>query len=86
MRLACAHVGSVAMVISQIIYLWYKSNCEYSENFPRPTVDLPTLCTNALRKVKTCICRVRDWLTFRNDTSSVKYCRREEVRVGGFML
>ena len=51
------------------------------------------MCTNALRKVKTCVCRMSDWLTFRNDTSSVKYCRGEEVkvggvevRVGGFML
>ena len=44
------------------------------------------MCTNALKKVKTWVCRVRDWLTFRNDTSSVKYCRGEEVRVSGFML
>ena len=44
------------------------------------------MCTNALRKVKTCVCRVRDWLTFRKDTRSVKYCRGEEVRVDGFMV
>ena len=40
------------------------------------------MCTNALRKVKTCVCRVRDWLTFRKDTSSVKYWREGRGKGG----